>query len=218
MASLMKIVVFFAFCALAAGFSGQLPTSLPHNFGQICRKQVQVPAIPLKIHSVRQPLSALRMAEVDEEEEEVEDDIPLEVRMDALRRMRKFKEIQSGQTELQSGNYRETDTPIEMDIRKVKEIIDESDDEDAPLLLDVREESEYDFCRIDGSVLIPLSTMRERCIEIPKDRLVLVYCHHGMRSMQVVRYLRTRGWTKVSNVKGGIDEWSIRVDPAVPRY
>ena len=156
--------------------------------------------------------------QMSDEDEEVEDDIPLEVRMDALRRIRKYKEIQSGQTMLQSGNYRETETPIEMDARKVKELLDEDDDEDKPILLDVREVSEHQFCRIEGSVLIPMSEMKERYSEVPKDRLVLVYCHHGMRSMQVVRYLRTRGWSKVSNVRGGIDAWSNSVDPAVPRY
>jgi rhodanese-related sulfurtransferase len=158
------------------------------------------------------------MAEDEEDEDVVEDDIPLDVRMDALRRMRKFKEMQSGQTLLQSGNYRETETPIEIDVRKANEILSEADDESPPFLMDVREESEYDFCHIDGSVLIPMSEVKERYVEVPKDRLVIVYCHHGMRSMQVVRYLRTRGWNKITNVKGGIDAWSTSVDPAVPRY
>lgn len=52
-------------------------------------------------------------------------------------------------------------------------------------LLDVRERDEYEFCRLDGSTLIPLSQMKERYDEVPKDKEVLVYCHHGMRSMQV---------------------------------
>jgi rhodanese-related sulfurtransferase len=165
----------------------------------------------------RPPVS-LKMSDEEEDEDAVEDDIPLDVRMDALRRMRKFKEMQSGQTLLQSGDYRETETPIEIDVRKAKEILSETDDEAPPFLMDVREISEYDFCHIDGSVLIPMSEVKDRSVEVPKDRLVMVYCHHGIRSMQVVRYLRTRGWNQITNVRGGIDAWSNNIDPSVPRY
>jgi len=85
-------------------------------------------------------------------------------------------------------------------------------------LLDCREEDEFSFCKVEGAVLIPLSEMQERYDEVPKDRPVFVMCHHGMRSMQVTRYLRTRGYPVVSNVEGGIEEWSLRVDSKVPRY
>lgn len=216
MAIHIKNFVILACCGIVSGFATQNPGKIDfvRSHGQICSRNVPS---PVSFPKYLKKSLALRMADEDEDAE-VEDDIPLEIRMDALRRMRKFKEIKSGQTMLQSGNYRETETPIEMDARKVKEILDDADDEDPPMLLDVREVSEHQFCRIDGSVLIPMSEMRERCVEIPKDRLILVYCHHGMRSMQVVRYLRTRGWNMVSNVRGGIDEWSNSIDPAIPRY
>lgn len=82
----------------------------------------------------------------------------------------------------------------------------------------IREEDEYNFCKVEGFELIPLSQMQQRYDEVPKDRPVYVMCHHGMRSMQVTRYLRTRGFRAVSNVEGGIEAWSTKIDPKVPRY
>ena len=88
----------------------------------------------------------------------------------------------------------------------------------AHFLLDVREPHEHDTCRIEGSTLIPMSGLRERLAEIPKDREVVVHCHHGGRSAQVAGYLLQNGWTDVKNLAGGIDAWSTDIDPKVPRY
>ena len=144
-----------------------------------------------------------------------DDEVPLAVRMDALRRMQGYKARVTGQLELTSGNYRLSDTPIELEVYDAKAALDRGEE---VCLLDVREQSEYDFCRVDGSLLIPMSQMRERAEEVPKDKQVLVMCHHGVRSMQVVRYLRTKGWSRITNISGGIDAWSQQVDPKVPRY
>lgn len=90
---------------------------------------------------------------------------------------------------------------------------------DPPLLVDVREEDEWAFNRIEGAVHIPLSTFAERGpAELPKDQPVVLYCHHGMRSAQAQGYLLANGFTDIINLEGGIDAWSREIDPAMPRY
>lgn len=86
------------------------------------------------------------------------------------------------------------------------------------LLVDVREPSEYAACRIEGSKLIPLAELPGRFGELPKDMPLVIHCHHGGRSAQAVRFLRDAGFTETRNLTGGIDAWSLDVDPNVPRY
>lgn len=86
-------------------------------------------------------------------------------------------------------------------------------------LVDVRESLEYDYCRIEGSQLIPLGELPRRVAEIATDRPVVLICHHGVRSMQALAFLQHRhGRTNLLNLKGGIDAWSREVDPQVPVY
>jgi len=86
-------------------------------------------------------------------------------------------------------------------------------------LIDVREPMEYDYCRIEGSQLIPLGELPRRAAEIATDRPVVLICHHGVRSMQALAFLQHRhGHTNLLNLKGGIDAWSREVDPQVPVY
>lgn len=85
-------------------------------------------------------------------------------------------------------------------------------------LLDVREPWEYSTARIEGATLIPLGDLAARVDEVPREADVVVYCHHGMRSARAVATLRHAGWTRVRNLSGGIDSWSIEADPKTPRY
>lgn len=85
------------------------------------------------------------------------------------------------------------------------------------LLLDVRQPEEYATARIEGAVLIPLGELPGRLAELPKDRPVVVMCHHGMRSAHAVHHLREAGIDAL-NLAGGIDAWSRDVDPKVPLY
>ena len=87
-----------------------------------------------------------------------------------------------------------------------------------PLLLDVREDWEYAIAHLPGSLLIPMGQIPGRYESLPRDRPVVVYCHHGMRSAQIVTFLSSRGFTQVHNLTGGIDAWATEVDPALPRY
>lgn len=88
----------------------------------------------------------------------------------------------------------------------------------APLLLDVREQYEYDICRLQGAKLIPLGELEERMGELPKDREIVAYCHVGVRSTSAVAILRAAGYAHVQNLMGGIDAWAAQVDPRTPRY
>ena len=86
------------------------------------------------------------------------------------------------------------------------------------VLLDVREPYERELARIEPSLHIPMNEVPLRRGEVPKDREVVVYCHGGSRSLMVAGYLANRGYRTVANLDGGIDAWSVRVDPDVPRY
>jgi len=85
------------------------------------------------------------------------------------------------------------------------------------VLIDVREQWEYDTARIEGSTLIPMRQVPQRAGEIPVGKPVVVHCHHGGRSLQVVRWLRQNG-VEARNLTGGIDRWALEIDPNVPRY
>ena len=86
------------------------------------------------------------------------------------------------------------------------------------LLVDVREQWEYDLCRIDGARLIPMHTIPANLQLLDGDEDVICYCHHGQRSLDVAGWLRAQGVESAQSLAGGIDRWSIEIDPAVPRY
>jgi len=86
------------------------------------------------------------------------------------------------------------------------------------VLLDVREESELAICRIEGALHIPMGQIPDKADSLPKDKKIIVFCHHGMRSMNVLQYLEARGFNNVINLAGGIHAWSIEVDPSIARY
>jgi molybdopterin/thiamine biosynthesis adenylyltransferase/rhodanese-related sulfurtransferase len=86
------------------------------------------------------------------------------------------------------------------------------------LLLDVREQHEWDHSRIEGAKLMPLRGLPARLDELDPEATIVVHCHHGGRSGQAVQFLRSRGFAGATNLAGGIDAWSLEVDPAVPRY
>lgn len=89
---------------------------------------------------------------------------------------------------------------------------------DKLVLLDVREPYEYSMAKIDGAVLIPLGTLPQSLDKLDQGCEIIAYCHHGMRSADAVGFLAQQGYANVKNLVGGIDAWSIHVDPAVPRY
>ena len=86
------------------------------------------------------------------------------------------------------------------------------------MLLDVREPDELALASIAGAHHIPMRDIPARINELAKDRAIVVMCHHGGRSERVARHLEAMGFTDVSNLEGGIAEWSAKIDPNVPRY
>jgi len=89
--------------------------------------------------------------------------------------------------------------------------------EKKPFLIDCREPWEHEIARIEGATLIPMRQVPQSLDLIPENATVVVYCHHGMRSLNVTGWLRQRG-IEAQSLRGGIDCWSLEIDPAVPRY
>ena len=85
-------------------------------------------------------------------------------------------------------------------------------------ILDVREENELSICRIEGALHIPMAEVPDRYAELPKDAPLIVFCHHGMRSLKVVEYLKARGLENAINLTGGIHAWANEVDAEMTRY
>ena len=88
------------------------------------------------------------------------------------------------------------------------------------LLLDCRTPEEHATARIEGAILIPMQELPERVGELTawRDKPVIVHCHHGMRSLKVARWLRDQGFSRAVSMQGGIEAWSMEIDPSVPRY
>ena len=86
------------------------------------------------------------------------------------------------------------------------------------VLLDVRRPDEVAVSTLPGAVYIPIEEIEERSDELNPDAETVVYCHHGVRSLSVTVYLRNLGFRDVTSLAGGIDLWSRRIDPSVPRY
>ena len=88
-------------------------------------------------------------------------------------------------------------------------------------LLDVREPGEFQLARIGGAELIPMRTVPaelSRLDALADDTPLIVFCHHGVRSLNVVHWLREQGVAACQSMAGGIDRWSLEIDPLVPRY
>src|SRR5436190_1978290 len=92
--------------------------------------------------------------------------------------------------------------------------------EHPPHLLDVRQPEENSLVALPGSTLIPLGELATRLDEIEnwRDEEIVVYCHHGIRSLNAIAQLRHFGFTKLQNLAGGIDRWTTDIEPSLPRY
>jgi molybdopterin/thiamine biosynthesis adenylyltransferase/rhodanese-related sulfurtransferase len=100
----------------------------------------------------------------------------------------------------------------------VRQLKTKMDMKEALTLIDVREPYEYEIARIDGSRLIPLGELETHVSELPRTGTLVLQCHSGGRSEHAVRILQEAGFENALNLVGGIDAWSVEVDPAVPRY
>lgn len=87
-----------------------------------------------------------------------------------------------------------------------------------PVLLDVREPHEFAYCRIEGSLNIPMHTVPERLGELDPAAEIIAICHHGLRSQRVADFLENQGFTNLVNLTGGVAAWARQVDPSMPTY
>ena len=87
-----------------------------------------------------------------------------------------------------------------------------------PILLDVREPWEFETCRLDGALPIPMRTIPARLTELDREAAIVCICHHGARSMQVAGFLEQNGYTQVTNLTGGMHAWATQVDTSMPTY
>ena len=85
-------------------------------------------------------------------------------------------------------------------------------------IVDVREPYEWRIGRIEGARLIPLGRIGTSVAELPRDREIVLYCHHGVRSRAAAEFLAEQGFEGIWNLTGGIDRWSAEVDASVPTY
>jgi len=112
----------------------------------------------------------------------------------------------------------ETILPIETGAEDTQRRIDAGE----PLLLiDVREPEEFAITRIEGATLIPMGDIPASLPQLQAkagETTLIVFCHHGVRSLHVAHWLREQGVTACQSMAGGIDAWSALVDPSVPRY
>ncbi len=107
---------------------------------------------------------------------------------------------------------------FEIHPQEVKSLLDAGH---ALKLIDVRELREHEICRIDGAELIPMGTVPQHLTRLEdeaEDKRLIVFCHHGMRSLNVVAWLREKGVSNCVSMLGGINAWSLLVDAEVPRY
>ena len=108
--------------------------------------------------------------------------------------------------------------PLETSPQEVQRRIDAGE---ALVLIDVREPEEFAITRIEGATLIPMRSVATNLQQLEAkagEATLIVFCHHGVRSLNVVDWLRARGVPGCQSMAGGIDAWSATVDASVPRY
>ena len=101
----------------------------------------------------------------------------------------------------------------------VEELQEKLEAQEDLFLLDVRNPNEYEICHLDNSVLIPMNHVPNNIKHIPRDKPVVVYCHHGMRSASVIQFLeQNHQFDNLYNLTGGINAWAYEIDPQMDTY
>lgn len=110
------------------------------------------------------------------------------------------------------------EVPLEITVEETRDLLAARPADTA--LVDVREPFEHQTARIEGAEFIPMRQIPEHVGSpaLPREKHLLIHCHHGGRSLRVTEYLRAQGYPRVTNVAGGIHAWSQRIDPSVPTY
>ena len=127
---------------------------------------------------------------------------------------------QSAETDPSSATATKTPSPFqpvqhEISVRELKQKLDQGE---PILLIDVREPLEHQIVHLDEALLIPLNNLPQQADQLDPNREIVIYCHHGMRSMQATYYLYQLGFQNVKSLSGGIDHWAIEINPTLNRY
>ena len=85
-------------------------------------------------------------------------------------------------------------------------------------LVDVREQWEFNICKINGAILMPMGEIATTYVNLHKDSKIALYCHSGIRSMHVADFLLSQGFQSLANLQGGIDAWTQEIDTTLERY
>ena len=104
----------------------------------------------------------------------------------------------------------------QMTVETLQEYLQNIDN--TPLLLDVREQWEFNICHLEGVTLIPMRQVPERIQSWDKDQEIIVICHHGIRSLQVAHFMEESGFQQMINLRGGMHAWAASVDKQMSTY
>lgn len=104
--------------------------------------------------------------------------------------------------------------PLELDIQQANELLETG----KAVFLDVREAIELQVCRIGDPIHMPMGEIPLNWNTLPRDKPLIVYCHHGRRSMMATLFLRQHGFNNACSLSGGIDAWALKIDPSLVRY
>ena len=110
----------------------------------------------------------------------------------------------------------QTDYPFEIDVAEAHRLASAPDVN--AIIIDVREPHELAICRVATAEHIPMRQIPEHAADLPRNKHLLIMCHHGGRSRRVTEYLRAQGFEAVTNIAGGIDAWAVEIDPSLERY
>jgi rhodanese-related sulfurtransferase len=99
-----------------------------------------------------------------------------------------------------------------------QEVKSKLDRGDKIVLVDVREPWEFAINRLNGAIHVPLAELGRRFQELTPEAEIVCYCHVGVRSLKAAEFLKQQGYQNARNLAGGIDAWSVQIDPSVPRY
>jgi len=108
--------------------------------------------------------------------------------------------------------------PIEPDLEISPQEVAALMKEGAVRVIDVRTPHEYEIARIEGCTLVDAALAKEIVETWPKDTAIVTLCHHGIRSLDAAIYLRQQGFSQTRSMRGGINLWSMIIDPSIPRY
>ena len=105
--------------------------------------------------------------------------------------------------------------PKSISVKELNELINSAE---KIQIVDVREHFEWDICHIEGALNIPMNLIVESSDKISEDITTVVMCHHGVRSMNVIQYLESKGCENLINLEGGIHAWATDVDKSMSTY